>query len=224
MVKLGSTAHCVFKAAKLLSFALLALALLAAGYVGAQALWHATHHRYSQPNSGYYHGYVHAVFSDTNDSYSFRFQGQTDPRWRWTYSTNLIYRSLQFEWFRFDSEAQLSEGSGTLKLPSLAYESSHGTGTLTRVMLAKWLLGTTNVTAAARKSVDAVFDFIEAAGRGSLPAPNHHGHHFEQPVRGRIQHFSVGFGAGGFVYIWIGIWLLVVVSVGRRFWGRHGGA
>jgi hypothetical protein len=215
-------AHRVFKVAYILLFGLLALALLVIGYVVAQAWWHTTHHRYYQPDSGYYHGSVHAFFFGTEDDvYSFHFEGETAPRWRWAYSTNFTYQSLHFEWHRFDSQADLSEDNGKLRLPSLAYESSRGTGVLTRAVLAEWLLGTTNGTPEAKQSVDAVFGFIEGAGRGTLPAPNHHGHYFEQPVRGRIQHFQLGFGIGGVVYIWVGIWLLLVVITARRFWRRH---
>lgn len=214
----------MFKAAKILLFGLLALGLLAAGSLGAQALWHATHHRYDKPESGYYYGSVHARFFGTDDVYLFKFEGKTDPHWRWVYSTNLVYLSLQFEWFAFDSQADHLEGSGTLRLPSLAYESSRGTGVLTRTVLSQWLLSSTNRTPDAARSIDAVFGFIDAAGRGTLPAPSHHGHHLKEPVRGYIQHFSLGFGVGGFVYIWIAIWLLLVVFFGRRFWRRHGGA
>lgn len=212
----------MLKTLKALLFALLACALLAIGYIGAQALWHSTHGRYDMPNTGYYHSSVSAVFNGIDDEiYSFHFQGQTEPRWRWVYSTNLFYRRLHFEWRGYSSQAEPLEGNGTLSLPSLAYESSHGTGILTRVTLAEWLLGTTNADPAATKSVDAVFGFIKAAGHGSLPAPNHHGHSFEQPVNGRIQHFLLGYGVGGFVYIWIGLWLLLVTLVGRRFWKKH---
>jgi hypothetical protein len=224
-MSLGSTAHRVFKAAKIFLFGVLALALLVVGCLGAQALWSATHHRYDDPDSGYYHGSVHARFSGTDDDvYSFHFEGQSAPRWQWTYSTNFIYRSLQFEWHRFGAEADRSEDSGTLRLPSLAYESSHGTGILTRALLSEWPLGTTSGTPAGARSVDEVFGFIQAAAQGFLPAPRHHTYYFEQPVRGSIQHFRLGLGIGGLVYIWVGIWLFLVVFFGRRFWRRHGGA
>jgi hypothetical protein len=199
--------------------------LLVVGCLGAQALWSATHHRYDDPDSGYYHGSVHAVFSGTDDEiYSFHFEGHSKPRWQSTYSTNFIYHSLQFDWLGFGSQADRLEGSGTLRLPSLAYESSRGTGILTRAVLSQWLFGSTNRTPESARSIDSVFSFIEDAGRGTLPAPNHHGHYFEQPVRGRIQHFRLGLGVGGIVYSWVGVWLPLVVFFGRRFWRRPGGA
>jgi hypothetical protein len=214
----------VFKATKILLFGLLAVALLAVGCVGAQTLWSATHHRYDTPHSGYYYSSVNARFAGTdNDVYSFSFQGKTEPRWRWVYSTNFVYRSLKFEWLTFDSQAERLEGSGTLRLPSLLYESSRGTGILTRAMLSEWLLGSTNRTPEAARSVDAIFRFLEAAGHGTLPGPNHHGHSFEQPVRGHIQHFRLGFGVGGLVYIWVGVWLLSIVFLGRRLSKGHDG-
>lgn len=219
---LGSTAHRVLKAAKVFVFGLLALALLVVSCLGAQALWNATHRRYDDPDSGYYHASVHALFSGTDDDvYSFHFRGQSKPRWQWTYSTNFVYRSLQFEWHRFGAQA---EGSGTIGLPSLVYESSHGTGVLTRAVLSEWLLGTTNGTPAGARSVDAVFGFIDDARRGTLPAPRHHVHYFEQPVRGHIQHVRLGLGVGGLVYIWVAVWLFLAVFFGRRFWKRHGEA
>lgn len=215
----------MFKAAKIFLFALFTLTLLIVGCFGAQALWHASHHRYDQPNTGNYYGSVHALFSGTDDeAYSFQFRGQTKPHWRWAYPTNFTYHSLHFEWHRFGSQAQSSKGSGTISLPSLTYESSQSTGVLTRAVLAEWLLGGNNSTNSSMRSVDAVFGFIEAAGHGSLPRPRHHGHYFEEPVRGHIYHFSLGFGVGGLVYIWIGLWLLLVVFIGRRLWRKHGGA
>ena len=210
------------KAVKISLFALLALALLAAGCLGAQAFWQATRHRYDQPNTGYYRGFVHASFSGTDDEvYNFHFEGETEPCWRWVYSTNLIYRSLRFEWFSFDSQANQSEGKGTLRLPSLAYDSSRGTGILTRAVLSGWLLGGTNGTPRALQSVNAVFGFIEDAGRGTLPAPSHHGHTLQQPVRGYIQHFSLGSGVSGLVYAWICLWLLLVLFFGWRVRRRN---
>jgi hypothetical protein len=213
----------VFKAAKTFLFGLVALALLVVGCFGAQALWSATHHRYDRPDSGYYHASVNArFFGRDEDVYSFHFRGESEPRWQWTYSTNFVYRSLQFDWFGFDSRADLLEGSGTLRLPSLVYESSRGTGVLTRAVLSGWLLGTTNCTPTAARSIGAVFSFIEAAGHGVLPAPRHHSHDVEQPVRGSIQHGRHGLGVGGLVYIWVAFWLLSVVFFGRRFWRQHG--
>jgi hypothetical protein len=90
-------------------------------------------------------------------------------------------------------------------------------------VLAGWLLGTTNGMPKAMPGVDAVFHFIETAGRGTLPSPNHHGYRSEQPVRSHIQHFQHGFGVGGDVYIWVGIWMFLVVFAARRFWRRRDG-
>lgn len=88
----------MFKAAKNLLFGLSAVALLVIGCFGAQALWKATHYRYDNPDSGYYQGSVAATFSGTDDDiYSFHLRGRSKPRWQWTYSTNYIYPSLQFE-------------------------------------------------------------------------------------------------------------------------------
>ena len=207
------------KGAKLLLFWFVALALLATGCISAEVLWHRTHPRYDMPNSGFYYGSVNASFSGTDeDIYSFSFTGETEPHWRWTYPTNIIYKSLQFERTRVGVQTDGSKGRGIIFLPSLIYESPGGTGVLTRALLSEWLIGTTNGSTAAARSVDAVFGFIEDAGRGTLPVPNHHGYSFEQPVRGRVQHFLLGFGVCGLVYVWVGIWLLSVVFFARRYW------
>jgi len=205
----------MLKVTKCLVFALLALGLLSVGYVGAHALWYATHHRYDQPKSGYYHSSVHAHFSGTDDEYLFRFWGKAERRWQWDYSTNFDYRSLRYEWHRFG--AQAGEDSGTIRLPSLVYESSSKTGVLTRAVLSQWLVEKTNITIAATQGIDFVFGFIEAAGGGTLPAPRHHEYSFKEPVDARIQHFRLGFGVGGIVYIWVGVWLLLVILIARRF-------
>ena len=71
-----------------------------------------------------------------------------------------------------------------------------------------------------------MFGFIEAASRGSLPRPQHHVHYvFEQPSTGlpsaHIAHWVRGRGVGGFVYIWVFVWLFLVVLIGRRLRARH---
>lgn len=194
------------------------LALLPLGCIAAQIVWAVTHHRYDSPNAGYYYGSVHGRFfgNDDDETYFFTFDGKTQPQWRWTYFTNFSYRTLQFEWRRFDGGPDEIGDKGVLSLPSFAYQSQHSTGVLTRARLSEWLLGVTNATQAESPSVAAVFDFIEAAGTGTLPPPKHHGYHFEAPGRGSIQHFQLGFGVGGLVFVWVGIWLLLAVLIGRR--------
>ena len=214
--------------AKILLFVFLALVLLVVGSIGAQALWQLTHHRYDEPNSGYYHGSVRAQFDSIGDeTFFFEFKGKSEPRWRWGHSTNIIYKTLHFEWYSIVEDARTdtadkSGGSGVIMLPVLAYHSTAGDGVLTRATLAKWLLGATNGSPAAMQSVDTIFSYIEAAGSGLLPAPRHHTYHLKRPLFGMIQHFLLGFGVGGFVYVWMGIWLLLVVIVGRRFRRRTG--
>ncbi len=212
-------------AAKVLLFGTIALALLALGCVVAQFLSFVTRHRYDLPNSGYYYGSVNANFSDPdNYRYSFRFQGKSEPHWQWVHSPNFVYPSLQFSWHSNDRQAGRTEGSGTLKLPSLAYESSHGAGILTSEVLAQWLLGSAQRTPRAEWRVDVIYSFMEAAGRGDLPPPRHHPHHFREPVDGHIQHAVLGLGVGVFVYIWSCIWLFLLVFYGPRLWRRLNGA
>jgi hypothetical protein len=215
----------VFKAAKVSAFVLVAVLLLGAGYVGAQFLWHTTHHRYDTPDTGAYYGQVTASFDSLDriggPLFTIRFRGETAKRWRWTCPTNFAYRRLELDW-----SGDSSEGTATVDLPSLSYTSRGSTGVLMRALLAEWLLGRTNSTLASAemRRVDAIFGYIEAAGRGSLPPPSHHGHSFDEPVRGHIRHFLLGYGVGGFVYIWLAVWLLLVVFSGRRFWRKYGGA
>jgi hypothetical protein len=214
------------KAAKYLLFWLIALTLLFVGCLGAQALWGFTHHRYDEPESGYYYGSVHARFDNFDDGiYFLSLEGKSEARWQWSYSSNFTYRHLHIKWNSYHSPVGGSwqEGGGTLRLPSFAYESSNGTGILTRAVLSQWLLGDQTRTPEAARSIDALFGFMEDAAHGTLPAPNHHGHSFKQPVSGQIQHFRLGFGVGGLVYIWGLIWLFLVVHYGRQFWRRQGG-
>jgi hypothetical protein len=206
------------KTAKNALFILLALVSLVLGCLGAKALWKRTHHRYDRPGSGYYYGYVNAHFSVWDDSpYTFHFEGQSKSRWRWVYSTNVFYDNLRFDWTSYDSRNTSTEGKGIISLPSLAYSSTTGTGVLTHATLAQWLIGVTNPNPELARGVDGVFDFIEAAGHGSLPAPNHHGHTFEQPVNVRIQHALLGVGVPEFIYIWIGCWIILVTFGWRKF-------
>ena len=39
---------------------------------------------------------------------------------------------------------------------------------------------------------------------------------------GSITHFVLGTGVCGLVYIWAGLWILLVMVVGRKLWRRRG--
>ncbi len=202
--------------AKILAFVLVALLVFAVGCVGAQLLWHATHHRYDMPHTGAYYGHVTASFHNFDEPfYSLRFRGETQPRWRWRCPMNFAYERLQLEW-----HGESSEGTATVNLPSLMYDSSGRTGVLSPATLTEWLVAHTKSEAPTGevKRVQSIFDYIVAAGCGSLPAPRHHTYYFEQPVRGHIQHFLLGFGVSGLVYIWCVVWLLLVMLFARRLW------
>lgn len=198
-------------------FGLLAGSSLVVGCLMAQLLWSATHHRYVDPASGYYYGSVHGSLSGTDDtSYSFYFKGHSEARWRWTYSTNFVYRSLQCGCVRFDGGGDPSGNTGTLTLPSFVFESSRGTGVLTRPLLSEWLLGTSNAPPDQMRGVDRIYELLQAAAEGTLPVPRHHGYSFREPVDGRMQHFRLGLGISWPVFVWLGIWLAGVVYFGRR--------
>lgn len=197
-------------------FVLLALASLILGGVGAATLRDLMHPRYDRPNTGYYHGVIQADLFGTDDAnYSFILKGRSKPRWRWFSSTNIVYDSLQFEFVRYGDHKGQIEGKGTINLPSLTYNSSIGTGTLTRATLAEWLIGSTGTGSKAKQSVDGVFDFIEAAGRGTLPGPQHHTRYFTQPVGGKMWHVLHGDGVPDLVYGWIASWTVLVALAWR---------
>lgn len=187
---------------------------LAGGFLGAQFLWGITHHRYDTPNSGIYFGSVTANFDTFGDSiYSLRFPGETRPRWRWRYPTNFVYDRLQIEWW-----GESREGTATVSLPSLEYRSGPSTGLMSQSTLASWLLAPTNATSTHElRNVGLIFSYIQAAGRGSLPAPSHHGHHFKEPMYGNIQHFLLGQGISGLAYLWIIVWAILA----GRFWRQY---
>jgi nitrogen fixation-related uncharacterized protein len=198
-------------------FGLLAVASLVVGCLMAQALWWASHHRYDDPDSGYYYGSVHGSFSGPDaNAYMFHFKGHSEARWHWMYSTHFVYRSLRFGWFRFDERGDQLGNTGTLTLPSFAFESSQGTGVLTRPLLSEWLLGTTNAPPNQMRGVDRIYELLQAAAEGTLPAPRHHTYYFPQPIHGSMQHFRLGLGISWPVYVWFGIWLAGVVFFGRR--------
>lgn len=198
-------------------FGLLAGASLVVGCLMAQFLWSATHHRYVDPDSGYYYGSVHGSFSGPDaNAYMFHFKGHSEARWRWTYSTNFVYRRLQYGWVRFDGRGDQLGNTGTLTLPSFLFESSQSTGVLTRPLLSEWLLDTTNGPPDQMRGVDRIYELLQAAAEGTLPAPRHHTYGFPEPVNGSLQHFRIGLGISWPVFVWFGIWLAGVVFFGRR--------
>jgi hypothetical protein len=208
----------VFRTARITQFVLIALASLVLGGVGAATLGELIHRRYDRTNTGYYHGYIQANLFGTDDAnYRFSFTGRSKPRWQWFSSTSIVYDSLQFEFVRYDDHKGPIEGKGTIHLPSLNYSSSIGTGTLTRATLAGWLIAGAGTSSKAKQGVDGIFDFIEAAGRGTLPGPQHHTRYFTQPVGGKMSHFSRGAGVSDFVYGWIACWAVLVPLAWRWF-------
>ena len=98
---------------------------------------------------------------------------------------------------------------GTLFLDSLSFQAREN-GAFTKEILATWLLGKTNASVASLRGIDAIYNYVLAARDGVLPAPNHHGHHFKNPIRGTIYHFRLGIGIAGYVYIWVYLWTLGV--------------
>ncbi len=112
----------------------------------------------------------------------------------------------------------------TLNLPSFNYRATGASGVLSRDLLATWLLGSTNLdhTDIDSARVEAMFGYLQAAGRRTLPPPNHHGHSFgyesEELLRGRIQHFRLGYGVGSYVYLWIAVWTIGNLVAARRYW------
>jgi len=193
--------------------------VLVMGLVGAQAQWYRQHHRYDQPQTGAYYGLVSASLASPEDAYSLYFRGTTVTRWYWRLPRNFAYKSLSLEWHRYGEQS--SDGSASLDLPSFSYHAKGASGVLSRDLLATWLLGSTNLDSTNIDSarVEALFGYLQAAGRGTLPPPNHHGHSFgyesEDLLRGRIQHFRVGYGVGSYVYLWIAVWIIGNVVAAR---------
>jgi hypothetical protein len=208
--------------ARMALFSVLAVALLVVGAIASLVAWGFFHHRYETPEAGFFSGSVHAnVHYDSDTAGLFQFRGHSPHRWSWRHSTNIFYTKLEINWARFDGGNDNYEGRGELILPSMQYETTQGTGVLTRAVLAEWLAGSTNPPEKEMKGVEAIFYYLEAAGQGTLPAPRHHSHAMLPPLIGRLQHFSTGLGVPGLVFIWAGAWLCLVAWYGRRVWRVH---
>ena len=205
---------------RLIIFALVAALLLPIGYIGAQMVWYRFHHRYDSPETGLYHGYI-SVLCDSRDEpfYSLHFKAESSPRWYWRQPTNFSYTTLEVEWRK-----ETADRHATVSLPDFTYRTGDASAPFTRDVLAGWLFGAQTNGIAERQHVDTVFGYFQAAADGSLPRPRHHTYYLEQPSRVRIQHFLLGYGVGSTVYIWLAVWLLLVVIVGRKLLRRsHGG-
>ncbi len=202
-------------------FTAVALLVLVIGYCGAEVVWRLTHHRYETPNTGAYYGAVSARFSSVDDSvYSFSFSGTTPVKWYWIHPTNFTYSALEMEW-----RGNGSEGSATLKLPEFTYYSANSTGAFSREVLAEWLVG--NIYSASTEDlqgVDLIYANVDAARRGSLPPPSHHGVSFadDAPVIGHVQHFLLGYGIDWLVFLWVAVWLFAVICLALKIRGARG--
>jgi hypothetical protein len=205
--------------AKIILFGVAALLLLFAGYAAAQALWITLHHRYSRPETGYYNGSVRADFDENRDGlYWLRFEGKSEARWYSRQPTNFVYTHLILQLHSFDDQANMKESRATVDLPSMNFRSAETNATLSADLLATLLLRKGERNTNSLQQMEAIMSYIRAAGEGRLPAPNHHGHYFDEPLRVQIMHFHLGPGIGWTVYAWLTIWgILVVFAAWRVF-------
>lgn len=195
-------------------FAAAALLVLVIGCYGAQVVWQLAHHRYETPNTGAYYGSVSARFSSVGSVYSFSFSGTTPIKWYWSHPTNFTYSTLKIEW-----RGNGSDGAATLKFPEFTYYSANSTGAFSREILAEWLVG--NIDSASTEDlqrVDLVYANVDAAGRGSLPPPSHHGVSFadDAPVIGHVQHSLLGYGIDWLVFLWVAVLLFAVIRLAPK--------
>jgi hypothetical protein len=196
---------------RLAIFSLIAMLLLPAGYLFSQWVWNQFHHRYESPDTGFYYGAVRVYFHSTTEPFfALSFRGETDVRWYWSQPINFSYSTLDVEWTEDGADQ-----SATVNLPGFTYQSGSESGAFTHDVLAKWLRGSGDELAKAWQQ-EEVFRYFEAASRGELPPPRHHPHHQESPIRVSVQHFLLGFGVGSTAYFWLGVWLLMVGSIGRK--------
>jgi hypothetical protein len=218
------------KTSKAAVFVLAAVLVGLIGYYVTQFMWDFTH-RYRHPNTGKYHGSMTAWINSFGSleepfdkgggpDFNLRLRGETSPRWYWMCPTNFAYSSIDFDW-----STLTTNGNATVALPSLAYSSSSSTGVLTKAVLADLLLPPKQPRSAeGMRRIDLVFGYIEAAGQGSLPPPQHHPISLRErfdPMQVVITHFCVGFGIPGAVYIWFVVWICLVVFAGRRYLKRE---
>jgi len=206
-------------AKRLTIFILISSLVLPIGYIGAGLLWGHFHHRYEMPETGLYRGLVTAMFDSLEEPYyTLNFRAETPLRWYWRQPTNFSYTTLEVEW-----REEATSRHAIVTLPAFTYRSGDASGDFTRGVLFTWLFGATNQVS-NNQQVEAIFGYFEAAARGELPPPRHHTYYFEQPVRGSIQHFLLGYGVGSTTYIWVLIWTVSVAYVGRRICKRERGA
>jgi len=187
------------------------MALIGGGCL-AQIAWSGLHHRYSQPEAGFYRHVVTAHFSAPQDSerdlpfFLLDIEGQTPPHWTWDYH-RVSYDSLPVSWY-----GEGSSGTATVSLPHLSYDANGTTGVLTRDVLALWLHGRSQIRDAPPfvRAVDVLHGYITAAGSNSLPVPRHHSYSAEAPVSGVLHHAAVGTGVASWTFGWFFLWLVMV--------------
>jgi hypothetical protein len=210
----------LFNARFVLGFILAALVSLIAGHWVARYIWAWPNNaRFAEPGMGAYYGKVRARFFDGNETFcSLRFEGKSRYRWYWSSPTNFAYDRLQIDWY-VPAEEKPKEGSATVSLPSLVYESVGNTGLLSTSTLTEWLSGSAGnqPSETAKQQVDAIFNYIRAAGSGSLPPPRHHSYYFEDPLDVHIKHYDYGWSFPKQTLVWYVAWLFTVSYCWMRF-------
>lgn len=161
-------------------------------------------HRYDDRGFGTFHGFARGSFSASDGEFMFiRFEGRTEPEWRWSRPINYRYVDVDFEW-----DAGTTSREGVLNLPTMTLEHSHKSAKIDQ----DWFLRLNGHEPSAK----AFMNLLIAARDGTLPRPRHHWHHFEGDLHGTLAHFSLGSRYPYSIPIWGFVWAFATIIVLMR--------
>lgn len=180
--------------------------LLPAGAILTMLITSGLKHRYDDSGAGLFHGFVQARLYGQESFFFVRFEGETKPKWRWARPDNYKYQSLEIEWHSGDTR-----GKGVLDLSTLVLTTTTNSFALSETSLVNMLQPTDNQHAPSEPEIRKLYSLLIAAGKGELPCPRHHYHHFEEPLGGSMAHFSlVGWRIPYSVFAWCVTWVIIV--------------
>lgn len=164
--------------------------------------------------SGYCGASVNAQFTSTaspDRMLSVSLTGDTPLTWKWLITSKWPYQQLSVSWDRWDDRGE-AKGSLTVRLPSMEYSSAGTTGVLSKELLNSWLTGQPpSGNDDLDRDVETVFQYVQAAGNGTLPTPRHHTYQLPGSVRGSMQHGLTGLQLPLLPMLgWVLVWFLLL--------------
>lgn len=147
--------------------------------------------------------------ASSNNFGSLRVEGNAAPRFLLWGNVSPAYKAVELEWEMF--QVHEHKGRATLDLDQMTMVVGNKTTDIDEKSLSA-LIGFPTANPHDAEQVATLLRFLHAAGDGTLPPPNHHGHELSEPLPGHMQHFASGIFIPALQLFWIIGWSAVGIG------------